>query len=564
MSNRGILRVVLAALLAFGSGPAIARAADGDLDPTFGAGGKVVTTFDLPAMGANAVALQADGKIVAAGFTFDETANIDFGIARYQTDGTLDATFDFDGRARVDFFGLFDTANAVAIQPDGKIVVAGSAANSLGSDFALVRYNSDGSLDNSFDGDGKATTDFSGGGDIAYGVAIQPDGKIVAAGVTNQLATSADVALARYNADGSLDMSFGTGGRVQTDVFGEGEVAFALALQPDGKILVAGLLTRTNSPTADDSLLIRYGPSGVPDPAFGSGGVVITDFRERGNGAGALTLQPDGKIVVAGGAADPLAPGQNFAIARYRSNGTLDPDFDGDGRKTTDLPGFDESVRAVAVQSDGKIVAAGFAANPDFTLDFALVRYLPDGTEDSLFGMLGRVTTDFSERTDVAAGIALQPDGKIVVAGSAQVVGFNPWFALARYLGSTAGATCPRSTGFWKSHPDAWPVSSLILGVQTYTDTELRALLSSPVKGDASLLLAAELIAAKLNVASGVSFSDLASAIGEADALLGTFAGKLPYRVSPSTEQGRAMIRAAGKLGRLNNRRSAPGCGRPE
>ena len=129
-------------------------------------------------------------------------------------------------------------------------------------DFALVRYNPDGSLDTSFDGDGKVTTDFSGGGDIAYGVVIEPDGKILVAGVNNALASSAGVALARFNADGSLDPTFGVGGRVLTDVSGGGEAAFGIVLQPDGKIVAVGFAERPNS-AGNDGLILRYDSNGI-------------------------------------------------------------------------------------------------------------------------------------------------------------------------------------------------------------------------------------------------------------------------------------------------------------
>lgn len=550
-----LLRNALAGLLAFGM-PAVAlKAADGDLDPTFGSGGKVVTNFNLPASGASAVAIQSDGKIVAAGFTFDENANIDFGAARYLPDGTLDSTFDTDGRVTTDFFGFFDLANALAIQPDGKIVLAGSAFNGVRNDFALVRYNPDGSLDSSFDGDGRLTTDFTGGGDIAYGVVIQPDGRIVVAGVSNNLASSDDVAIARYNADGTLDSTFGVGGKILTDLSGGGETAFGIVLQPDGEIVVVGSATQTNS-TAFVCLILRYDSHGILDPTFGSNGVVLTGVLVPR----AVALAPDGRIVVAGGTSDPAGPGSLFAVARFLKNGALDTSFDGDGWKTTDLPGFDESAAAVAVQPDGKILAAGFSANPDFTLDFALLRYDTNGPEDPTFGALGRVITDFAGSSDGASGIALQADGKIVLAGSAVLAGFNPDFALTRYLNSVAGTACAHGYGFWKKHPDLWPVSSLVLGDESYSSVELQALLSRPVKGDASLILAGHLIAAKFNLAAGGTSEDLNAAIAMADALLTPFPGKLPYQVSPSSARGREMVHLAGDLSRRNDQDAARGC----
>jgi uncharacterized delta-60 repeat protein len=551
-----LLRNALAGLLTFALPVVALKAVDGDLDPTFGSGGKVVTNFNLPASGAGGVAIQADGKIVAAGYTYDETANIDFGAVRYLPDGTLDPTFDSDGRVTTDFFGLSDLANAVAIQSDGKIVLAGTSMQNLANDFALLRYNPDGSLDSSFDGDGKLTTDFSGGGDSAYGVVIQPGGKILAVGVSNG-PQSSDVAIVRYNSDGSLDSTFGVGGKILADLSGGGGAAYGVVLQPDAKIVVVGSAERANS-AASDGLILRYDSTGILDPTFGSNGVVLIGVLV----ARAVALAPDGRIVVAGAASNPTNPGALFAVARFLKSGALDTSFDGDGWKTTDLPGFDESAAAVAVQPDGRILAAGSSANPDFSLDFALIRYNVDGAEDASFGTLGRVITDFFGMSDGARGIALQADGKIVLAGSAMVAAFNPNFALARYLNSAAGTACAHGFGFWKKHPELWPVSSLVLGDESYSSVDLQALLSQPVKGDASLILAGHLIAAKLNLAAGAASDDLPATIAMADALLTPFPGKLPYEVSPSSARGREMVHLAGDLSRRNDQNAAHGCAR--
>lgn len=544
---------LLAGFLVFPGPTDQALGADGDLDPTFGKEGKVFTSFGYPSQAGTAMAIDPGGRIVVAGFTFDATANIDFGVARYLPDGSLDPTFGSGGFVATDFFGGEDIPGGVAIQPDGRIVVAGSATQGFNYDFALVRYNVDGTLDGSFDGDGRVTTDFfgpTGNGDIASAVAIQPDGKIVIAGS----------ALVRYTSDGVLDSTFGVGGFVNTTVFGEGFGSFALALQPDRNIVVAGAFAQTGSPTADDWLLARYDSLGNPDLSFGTNGSVKTDFFGRGDVARALALLPDGRIVAAGSAGEAGAPGAVFAVARYLENGTPDPTFDGDGRRTSNLDGFDEVAYGVAVQTDGKLVLAGTAANPDFTLDFALVRYDVNGSEDSSFGALGRVRTDFFGGSDGARAVAVQADGKIVAAGSAS---FGDFFALARYLGTPpvpAPSSCPHSAGFWKSHPEDWPLSILTLGSQSYSAGEIAALLTKPVKGDASLILARDLIAAKFNVAVGADSVPLVNDIASADALLAAHAGKLPYRVSPGTSQGRAMIDLAGRLASLNNRRSSPGC----
>ncbi|WP_405979402.1 calcium-binding protein [Streptomyces sp. NBC_00158] len=240
-----------------GTGFAVARynAADGSPDTTFGDGGKVTTDFAGGSASGYDVALQpSDNKIVVAGRSgYNYPSNeSDFALARYNADGSLDTTFDGDGRVTTPFAGA-DRANGVRIQPDGKIVTAGNS----GFDFALARYNpADGSLDGSFDGDGKVTTDFGTNTlDGAADLALQPDGKIVAAGIS-----LADFGVARYNANGSLDSGFATGGKVRTDVsFGYFDTANAVALQSDGKIVVSGN-------TGDDRGLVRYQVTTPPPP----------------------------------------------------------------------------------------------------------------------------------------------------------------------------------------------------------------------------------------------------------------------------------------------------------
>src|SRR5262245_24661714 len=212
----------------------------GALDPTFGTGGKVTTDLQGSSQDdGQAVAVQADGKIVVAG----SFQGIDFAVVRYNADGTLDATFGTGGKVITNFGPGFttDAAQDLAIQSDGKIVVVGSSTNSVGTDFAVARYNADGTLDASFGTGGLVTTNFGGTSlDAAQGVAIQADGKIVVTGSSNSASPQDDFAVVRYNADGSLDTGFGTGGKVTTDFAGSIDDAFAVALQADGKIVAAG------------------------------------------------------------------------------------------------------------------------------------------------------------------------------------------------------------------------------------------------------------------------------------------------------------------------------------
>ena len=418
--------ILVAAILALHtpeSAPAPPRA--GDLDPAFNAGGTVTTDFAGAGDAAAGVAIQPDGRIVVAG-----GSGTDFGLIRYRPDGTLDQDFGTDGRVSTDFAAGIDTAQAIALQPDGKIIAAGTAYEAGNDNFAVARYLPDGSLDTSFDTDGKVSTDFTGGADGANSVAIQPDGKIIAAGAAS-VGTGADFGVTRYHANGSLDRTFGSGGRVSTDIRTAFSEAFGVSIQRDGKIVAVGQVSVGSS----DVALVRYLRNGLLDSRFGSGGIVTTDLGSFEQ-ARAVALQPDGRIVVAG---LTFTPGVDFAIARYLIDGALDPGFADGGTARTDFAGSNDEALAVAIQRDGKIVAAGVAGSGAAHLDFGVARYLPNGAPDAGFGGHGKVTTDIGGDIDTANAVAIQPNGKIVAAGRAVVAGSSD-VAMARYQ---AGRGCP-------------------------------------------------------------------------------------------------------------------------
>src|SRR5256886_8686107 len=266
----------------------IAQAADGDLDPTFGTDGKVLTDFDHSTDIANAVAVQTDGKLVVIGTTYinNDFSDEDFAVARYNPDGTLDETFGVGGKVQTDFPDLAAVASSVVIQPDGKIVVAGGAFPlfTFAGDFKVVRYNPNGSLDRSFGSGGIVTTIFPGDGSFAFAVALQADGKIIAAGTdfvdfNPGDMSDTDFALARYNADGSLDPTFGNGGTVTTDFFGTEDDALSVLIQPDGKIVAVG----SGNDPADfyDFAAVRYLSNGALGTTFCVGASESTDFGDR-------------------------------------------------------------------------------------------------------------------------------------------------------------------------------------------------------------------------------------------------------------------------------------------
>jgi uncharacterized delta-60 repeat protein len=421
--GRRAVVLVLASALALAVS-VVALAAPGDLDRTFSGDGKVRTNFTPAADGAGGVAIQTDGKIVAvgtAGSTSREGPN--FALARYRADGTLDSSFGVDGKVTTRF-RYQSWALDVAIQTDGKIVAVGQTDPKL----ALARYNPDGTLDTTFDGNGKATLAFPPLDHAsAAGVAIQADGKIVVAGeawceetfLTCHEEESGDFAVARFEADGTLDASFSQDGWLTTDISGD-DIGSAVTLQADGKIVVVGGVN--NQSGLADFGLVRYNNDGTLDSTFGDGGRARTDFGGSGvDRADALAIQADGKLVAAGRA------GGKFALVRYDSDGTPDAGFGRAGKVTTNLTSKLDFAYGVAIQATGKIVAAGRAGSR-----FGVARYTAGGLLDTTFGGDGKVMTDFTPQHDAAFDVALQATGKIVLAGNAGVFD-DGRFALTRY-----------------------------------------------------------------------------------------------------------------------------------
>ena len=409
----------------------------GFLDNTFGTGGKVITPIGNGNNGYNwSVAIQADNKIVVVGRIYNGS-DLDFALVRYNSDGTLDNTFDSDGKVTTDFGNTNDIGFSVAIQSDGKIVVAGCSGNGSDLDFALARYNSDGSLDNAFGSAGKIKTDFGfGSDDYGQSVVIQSDGKIVVAGASGYSPNSDyDFALARYNSDGTLDATFDSDGKVITVVgFSGSGWGNSVCQQSDGKIVMAGY---SYVGTAYVFAVVRYNNDGTLDNTFSSDGKVTTAIGSSDSKCYSVATQSDGKIVVVG-YTNNGSPNDDVALVRYNSDGSLDNTFDSDGIITTAIgSGFDHGF-SVAIQSDDKIVVVGNSYN-GINGDFALIRYKSDGTLDNTFGTGGKVLTDFGFGSDdYGQSVVIQSDGKIVVAGWTSS-GFVYNIALARYDGGTVG-----------------------------------------------------------------------------------------------------------------------------
>ncbi|HEX8736546.1 MAG TPA: delta-60 repeat domain-containing protein [Pyrinomonadaceae bacterium] len=399
-----------------------ARAADGDLDPTFGAGGtQIVQVAAGQRDFAKTVAVQPDGKIVVGGELGDFSLNTNRSVLmRLNADGSLDPTFGSGGR-------IINSGQlhlpALVIQPDGKIVTAGATAVlGITLDFAVVRYNADGSLDQTFGNGGYAVN----GAGNALGVVLQPDGKIVLVGYLPIYRNGSDFLLARFNTNGSPDSTFGSGGRVQTSFTSgrnSGDQALAAALQPDGKIVATGFVTGISA------VLIRYNPNGSVDTGFGLDGSVLTP--NFGAVTSRILIQPDGKIVVGGG---------GFVLGRYNPDGRTDQTFGSGGRISGGFGGGNGYLYGIARQADGKLFAGGSVSYTGTgECVFALSRYTPDGFLDPTFGSSGFVLTNITTGAlDEAFALALQPDGKPVLAGyAAEPGGSYHDFALARYINTT-------------------------------------------------------------------------------------------------------------------------------
>ncbi|MBP6290306.1 MAG: InlB B-repeat-containing protein [Spirochaetes bacterium] len=394
--------------------------ASGSLDDSFGSGGKVITPVGSSNDLRNAMALQNDGKILVAGCSLG--SNQDFAVVRYNPDGTLDTGFGSGGKVITPVGSSDDFGRAMALQNDGKILVAG---HSLGSnyDFAVVRYNPDGMLDTGFGSGGKVITPVGSSDDFGRAMALQNDGKILVAGYSSN-GSNADFAVVRYNPGGTLDTGFGNGGKVITSVGSSNNRVHALALQNDGKILVAGCSLGSNQ----DFAVVRYNPDGTLDTGFGNGGNVITPVGSSNDRGYALALQNDGKILVAGYSYNGSNP--DFAVVRYNPDGTLDTGFGSGGKVITPVGSSDDFGYAMALQNDGKILVAGYSSNGS-NYDFAVVRYNPDGMLDTGFGSGGKVITPVSPSSDCGYVMALQNDGKILVAGYSSN-GSNYDFAVIR------------------------------------------------------------------------------------------------------------------------------------
>jgi uncharacterized delta-60 repeat protein len=376
----------------------------GDLDTSFGNGGKKSVNFGgIDA--ARVVLVQPNGRVVAAGGGGPASS---FCVVRLRAaNGTLDPTFGSAGKRVIDFGTDDESVYGAALQPDGKIVLAGDSRLQV----AVARLKGNGTLDTTFDGDGKKLLSWGAIG-RATTVVVAPNGKILLGGFSGP--EGGNIQVARLNATGALDTTFGTGGIAGID-FGGDDFGEAMARQADGRILVVG------RSTAAGAVVARLRATGVLDPDFGGDGRVTLP---GGGSLSAVLVQPDRNIVVAGNASGSAT----MTVTRLKPDGSLDTTFGGGGTTKVAFGSLANPLGGAVRQPDGKIVIAGYTQDGE---DVALARLDANGSLDAAFGAGGKATVDFGAAT-FGNAVALAPNGRIVVAG--QKTGGDD-FAVARLQG---------------------------------------------------------------------------------------------------------------------------------
>jgi uncharacterized delta-60 repeat protein len=464
------------------------------LDIGFDGDGKLATDFGFGNDSAQAVALQSGDRIIVGGIVWNGT-NEDFGLARYLADGTLDRSFGVNGGVRTQVFGDHDRILGLAVQPDDKIVAVGTGyfvknSGRRQSDFLIARYLPDGALDPTFGNNapGISTVDFFGDtDDFARSVAILNNGQILVSGDSfNSNNNTSDFAIARLNPNGFLDTSFGIQGRNAVDGFGGFDESYAIAVQPDGRILLGGI--GQNGVNGEDMLLMRFLSNGFLDNSFVGTGKYAIHFGSGADRIFDLDLQPDGKIVTAGSVFVGGANGFDFALLRLHPNGPLDATFGNGGGVLTDFDGGNDAAFSVDVLADGRILATGegFVANTG--LNVALAAYNPNGSPDTqlltgdAFSPPGTITTDFALGDDSGVGTFVQSDGSILVVGRAFITNDTD-FAMARYSQPRAGQTGNIDTD-GDSLLDIWETVGVDANGDGTIDLDLSALGANPMRRD--------------------------------------------------------------------------------
>jgi uncharacterized delta-60 repeat protein len=398
----------------------------GSLDPDFGIKGIVITDFANSDDHANAIAIQPNGKIIAGGSTYGSGNGVNLALVRYNSNGSLDITFGDNGKVKLSLGPYDEVINDIKLQIDGKIVVAGYYHTGTTTHFLVARFNIDGSIDTMFGNNGSVITSI-GISSVAQAIAIQSDGKILVAGYSSSSSIN-NFTIVRYNSEGSLDNSFSNDG-IQTTEFEYGgnhidSRAIGIGLQ-DGKIVIAGNINLSLTIIQYANALTRYNSDGSLDESFGNNGKIITQI---GNGAfcSSVAIQSDSKIVCAGNT--NINSTRCFTLVRYNSNGAQDINFGSNGVVSINSSG---NANAIVVQPDGKYILAGEILK-DNDWRFAVARLNSDGTRDYSFGQMGITIPEFNNDGRLSS-VALLSDGQIIVGGSKYYSTGNDFY-IARFI----------------------------------------------------------------------------------------------------------------------------------
>jgi uncharacterized delta-60 repeat protein len=404
------------------------NAQPGSLDKSFGDNGIVLTKIGPRDNFITSLAIQQDTKIITAGGMYSGT-HYEFTLARYDTNGVLDQDFGINGIVTTSISPVESNANSINIQPDGKLVVAGYASNGSYYDFALARYNNNGSLDSTFGSNGIVITSF-GKTSIIQSSVLEADGKIIAIGnMGAPFSPDNNVfALCRYNIDGHLDETFGTGGKVLTNLGSVDDAPLSVKIRKNGKIVVCGWSFIGVDP---NFALAQYNYDGTLDKTFGTNGIIVTSLAS-GSSAWSLAIQSNDKVIVVGYSYD--GQHDNFTLVRYNTDGSIDSSFGSNGNVVTKIGSGDNDARSVNLQLDGKILVTGISVDSNLKKNFALALYDTLGNLNKLFGMNGIETTKITPFDDLLYSSTIQSNGKIITGGEGFYNDSCSYFVLAQYL----------------------------------------------------------------------------------------------------------------------------------
>ncbi|KGO90874.1 T9SS type A sorting domain-containing protein [Flavobacterium subsaxonicum] len=407
--------------------------ANGHIDGTFGTNGKIITALASFINDGNSLIVQADGKIIVTAVKLDFNSPDAIGIERYTADGMPDSAFGTNGQVVLSFGTGNSWPSCIALKPDGKFVIAGKYPT-VNSKIAVAQYTADGTLDTGFDTDGKVITSVGAGtSGAAKQLSIGADGKIKIAGIVG-----VNFALLQYNANGSLDTSFSGDGSVLTPLTANEQFyqTNSVAIQPDGKYLL--VINPVSLSPSSDFLIRRYNADGTMDTSFGTGGTVLTTFGTGLNEAKAAAVLPNGKIVVAGQAQSLDLSHVDFAVAQYDSNGMADVLLDADGKVTTAFEKGNDFLSHIVVLPNDELIAVGTTEhkerNTSFYKDIVLSKYYSDGSPDTTFGNFGKVVSVFGDNLNQVTATSFQPGGKIILGNVYSVYSTPGYFGeLIRY-----------------------------------------------------------------------------------------------------------------------------------